>query len=242
MVAAAAWRTACDIASGVLDLLYPPYCLVCNTLGEEIICPICADSLITPVPPPYCLRCGQIQNGAECTKCVDYPRELIRCRAVGVYSGSLADLLHQLKYRDRPMLAGPLSAFMDDYLKVRAEIMNDLHFDAIVPVPLHKSRKKKRGYNQSQLLAEELGKRLGIQVEARALTRVRNTKSQVGKKRAERLDNLENAFLADRRKCHGKTYLLLDDVSTTGSTLRECAKALREAGATKIYAITMAAG
>ena len=105
-----------------------------------------------------------------------------------------------------------------------------------------RSRKKKRGYNQSQLLAEELGKRLGIHVEARALTRVRNTKSQVGKKRAERLDNLENAFLADRRKCHGKTYLLLDDVSTTGSTLRECAKALREAGATKIYAITMAAG
>jgi len=140
------------------------------------------------------------------------------------------------------MLAQPLAGLMENYLRIRAEIMNDLRFDAIIPVPLHKARKKKRGYNQSELLSKELGRLLGIPTDTSTLIRTRNTKPQVGKHRGARLINLDDAFKADPQRCSGKTFLLLDDVSTTGSTLCECAKALTIAGAKNIYAITMAAG
>jgi competence protein ComFC len=231
-----------NLFAGMIDLLYPPRCLLCGALGENSLCHGCLDTLITPVPLPYCLRCGQIKPGAECHKCVDFEASLIRCRAVGVYDGDLADIIHQLKYRDRPMLAQPLASIMADFLVVRAEIMNDLHFDAIVPVPLHKSRERSRGYNQSERIARHLSQSLNLLLDTKVLQRTRSTNSQVGKLRAERLSNLESAFRADPARCTGKTFLLIDDVLTTGSTLNECAKALLAAGANKVYAVTLALG
>jgi ComF family protein len=173
---------------------------------------------------------------------VNYPEGLVRCRAVGVHDGDLASLIHHFKYHDRPMLAGPLAKVMADYLIVRAEIMNDLKFDAIVPVPLHPSRERKRGYNQSERLSRELGQILQVPVGRSLVRRTRNTKSQVGKHRDERLKNLENAFLADAEQCNGKVVLLVDDVTTTGTTMSECASALLSAGAVKVYSIALAAG
>jgi ComF family protein len=231
-----------NFLAGLLDLIYPPSCVLCGQFGVELLCDKCRATLIIPVPEPYCLRCGQTLTGSECNKCIDYPAQLIRCRSVGVYDGQLADLIHQLKYRDRPMLARPLASVMAEYLTVRAEIMNDLAFDAIVPVPLHRYRYKRRGYNQSEELAKQLGKLLSIPVEVKLIARVRNTKPQVGKHRQERLHNLEEAFMATPHKVSGKTYLLVDDVSTTGSTISECSKALTTAGARQVFALTLAAG
>jgi ComF family protein len=231
-----------DFFHGLLDLLYPSKCLSCGELGNDIVCAGCLEELITPVPPPYCLRCGQIQPDVSCAKCLAYPVKLIRCRAVGVHEGKLADLIHQLKYRDRPMLGEPLGSVIAEYLRVRSEIMNHLEFDAVVPMPLHRSRQRSRGYNQSECLAVAVGKCLQIPVDRHAVSRIRNTKPQVGKRRSQRLTNLSGAFFAEADRCTGKTFLLVDDVSTTGTTLSECSKALLSAGAEKVYAVTLAAG
>jgi len=161
---------------------------------------------------------------------------------MGVLDGNLAELIHKLKYREQPMLAAPLGSLLADYLTVRAEIMNELRFDGIVPVPLHKSRERTRGYNQSELLAKELSRRLNVPTLSRSVKRVRNTKQQVGKVRSERLNNLKGAFEADPMLCVGKTFLLVDDVSTTGATISQCAEAMINAGAAKVYAITLASG
>jgi competence protein ComFC len=224
-----------DLFAGVLDLIYPPRCLLCELLGREILCDECLRSLITSVEAPYCLRCGQSQPGIECAKCVDFPAGLIRCRAVGQHEGELATLIHKLKYRNCPMLAKPLASLMSDFLAVRAEIMYNLEFDAVIPVPLHWSRLNSRGYNQSELLAKHLCAELGLTIELKVLTRVRRTKPQVGKRRQERLSNLKRAFSADQKRCDGRSFLLVDDVSTTGA-------ALLSAGAKEVFAIALASG
>ncbi len=230
-----------DLLRGLLDLVYPPHCLLCGTFGDFEICDPCIAQLIVPVPSPYCLRCGQIQPGAECLKCVDYPAMLLRCRSVGVYDGNLAEAIHKLKYQDRPMLAKPLSRIMADYLKVRSEIMGGLQFDSVVPVPLHNLRERHRGYNQSERLARGIASELGLRLDTKALVRTRRTRPQVGQHRSKRLVNLKGAFRADTVQCAGKTLLLVDDVSTTGSTISECARALIAAGANAVYAISLAA-
>jgi competence protein ComFC len=231
-----------ELIGGILELVYPPSCFVCHTMGTEVICDACLSTLIVPIPAPFCLRCGQLQLTTDCSKCKDYPDELIRCRAVGIHQGILSDLIHQLKYRDKPMLARPLSKLIVSFLQVRAEMMNNLSFDAIVPIPLHSVRERKRGYNQSVRLAIGVGEALSIPIANKAIARVRDTRQQVGMARSGRVKNLEGAFRSDPAVCRGKSFLLLDDVSTTGSTIREAAKELLASGAVKVYAITLAAG
>jgi competence protein ComFC len=231
-----------DFFEGVLQLLFPPHCLLCGVLGSASICETCLNSLIVPVPMPYCIRCGQVQLGSECSKCPDYPERLVRCRSVGVHQGQLAEVIYQLKYRDKPMLAEPLGKRMADFLVVRSEVFYDLKFNAIIPVPLHKHRERQRGYNQSNRLAIAVGKILDIPVDILALRRIRKTRQQVGMARSGRTQNLRGAFQASPTRCSNRTFLLLDDVSTTGSTITECAQELLRAGASKVYAVSLAAG
>ena len=233
---------AADFAEGLLQLLFPQHCILCEQFGDDWLCPDCVKLVIDPVPQPYCLRCGQTLVAESCFKCADYPSGLIRCRAVAIHHGTLAGLIHQLKYRDKPMLAGPLAGAMADYLTIRAEIFAGLRFNSIVPVPLHPKRQRTRGYNQSARLAEGIAAQLGIPVVSRALSRTIHTRQQVGMARSGRMENLKGAFTADPVYCVGRSILLVDDVMTTGSTFDECAEVLLAAGASSVYAIALAAG
>ena len=111
-------------------------------------------------------------------------------------------------------------------------------FDVVIPVLLHSGRKRERGYNQNDLLYREVAARLGIPVLTRALKRVRNTRSQTGLKREERLLNVKGAFrVKDKPAVSGRAVLLVDDVTTTGATLEACGEALILAGAGKVMAV-----
>jgi ComF family protein len=112
--------------------------------------------------------------------------------------------------------------------------------DVIVPVPLHPARLRRRGYNQAALLARELGRRVGLPVEERALQRVRATRSQMRLSAADRRRNVQGAFRCADGRVRGRRVLLLDDVCTTGATLEACADALRAGGAESVWALTLA--
>ncbi len=157
-------------------------------------------------------------------------------RGVVFYGGSIASAIHALKYKERKQLAAPLATFLIGYLED-----HPITFDALVPVPLHPDRLTIRGYNQSDLLAEQVGEARDIPVRTDLIVRTRDTKPQVHLRRGERFENVRQAFEpVQLGLLDGETVLLLDDVCTTGATLVACAEALNQTGAGDIWALTVA--
>ena len=226
-----------------LSLLYPPRCLVCRTLGESGLCAACLDG-IAPVAAPTCPTCGHpLAAEGICGNCSVRRPAFIRARSLGAYDGVLRAAIHQFKYRDRPQLAGPLGTRLAAFARAEAAALNDLRFDALLPVPMHAARRRTRGYNQSERLARVLATELGLPLFPDALVRTRSTRPQVGLTAEARLTNLSGAFDVRRPEAvAGKTLLLIDDVVTTGSSLYECTLALKAHGAKAVYALTLAAG
>jgi competence protein ComFC len=162
--------------------------------------------------------------------------------AAGEYSGVLQECIHWLKYRDRPMLAAPLGQILAAHARRNRAALAGLAFDAIVPAPLHAARLRVRGYNHAERLARVLGRELEIPVRTDLVRRVRATRPQVGLDGDARRNNLAGAFRANSAAVDGLALLVIDDVSTTGATFRECAKTLKKAGAQAVYCLSLGAG
>ncbi len=160
------------------------------------------------------------------------PRPVDRSRAIGEYDGALRDIVHALKYDGRRSLARPLAAMMANE---GADVLAGAH--AVVPVPLHPSRRRERGFDQAMDLSKALGSELCV-----ALRRVRATQSQASLPAAKRHRNVRGAFQVTRRaeSLRGAIVVLVDDVSTTGATLDACAVALKAAGVREVRALTAA--
>ncbi len=227
-----------------LSLLYPPRCLVCNTLGESGLCGGCAAQII-PIAAPFCAVCGQTlaPDDSGCADCRRRRPAFVRARSLGAYDGVLRHAIHQFKYRERPQLAGPLGRLLAAYAREQASALNDLQFDALLAVPMHPVRQRQRGYNQSARLAQVVGSELGLPTSPNALVRIRPTRPQVGLSAEARRTNLHGVFAVKQTEwVAGKTLLLMDDVVTSGSSLYECSVTLKAAGAAAVYALTLAAG
>jgi ComF family protein len=151
------------------------------------------------------------------------------------FSGPVREALHRLKYKKDIGLGEALSQpILDWFVRLNWPI------DIIVPVPLSPGRLRERGYNQVEYLARPLALGLGKAYKPKALSRIRETASQVGLNRLDRRNNVSGAFYSNSLIVHGKVVLVVDDVATTGATLDSCAKALLNAGAIHVYAITAA--
>ena len=218
-----------------LDLLFPSQCLGCGKHGS-FLCPSCETSL-PRLEPPYCKMCAQpVTSGSLCRDCVSAPPAAVDgIRAPFLMEGAIQEAIHALKYRNLRAAAPTLGRLLALWLE-----SNPLHGDVLVPVPLHRRRLRGRGYNQSALLAKEVGKRAGLPVVEYLLVRTRDTPSQVSlPSREERARNVEGSF-----KCVGKVQgqkiILVDDVVTTGSTLSACATALRFGGAGSVWGLALA--
>jgi ComF family protein len=236
-----AWRNIIRTwtAAGV-DLLFPPTCVACGRAGYRI-CPGCAQ-LVLPTPQTICRRCGRAQAAQvdRCNHCTDdaaFP--LQRARAAALHASPLREWIHLLKYEGRrdlaPLLARYLVAALDqpDWREIIPRL------DAVAPVPLHGERLRERGYNQAELLAQALCERRRLPLRVDLVQRSKLTRSQVGLNRAERKENVKDAFTAST-DCQGLHVLLIDDVYTTGATLCACAAALLKAGAVAVYALALA--
>ncbi|MCP4428778.1 MAG: ComF family protein, partial [Chloroflexi bacterium] len=158
-----------------------------------------------------------------------------RTRAAVLFTAPIPDIIHQMKYNGAFALAKPLADMMVD-----AWPRWQTRVNLAVSVPLHPDREKKRGYNQSDLLAEHFCRRLNLAGDRRALRRVRNTPPQVGLAATDRQTNVADAFQADRARVAGKDVLLIDDVCTTGSTLKAAGQALLAAGARRVSGYCLA--
>lgn len=157
---------------------------------------------------------------------------------VGRYSDSLRDSLRRFKFGNKPSYYRAFGKLMALKVQNTAQMV---HFDMIIPVPLYQSRKKQRGYNQAELLAEQVSKELKLPCKKNLLIKVRASKSQSVLNREERLINLDDAFMVtDEELLQGKNILLIDDIVTTGSTVNQCCKALKLAGTGMVTAAVIA--
>lgn len=231
-------------AAALLNLLFPPQCLSCDALvgAHGTLCMDCWRG-VHFIAPPCCACCGlpfefDIGEGAMCGECLREAPPFARARAALRYDDHSRALITKFKYADQTLLA-PI------YGKWLASAGRELiaASDVIVPVPLYYWRFVGRRYNQAALIAQALARHSSLPVLPDALLRTRHTQPQAGLTRAQRLDNVKGAFEANPRRAgdiHGKGVLLIDDVMTTGATIRQCARALTAAGAASVNVLTLA--
>lgn len=227
---------------GLADLLYPPRCLLCKkNIKKTAICSDCLEGF-KPLSSPLCAICGEqfkTESGEDhpCGTCIKDRPSFDRAASAFLYNEAMKGAVHLFKYKGKTTLSGPLSKSLAQHPLFKE------NYDAILPVPLHIKRLRRRGYNQSQLLAAELGRTggSGIKDNPWLLQRIRPTLSQAGMKRKERIKNLKGAFMLRKgATVKGMSLLLIDDVYTTGSTVEECAKVLKKGGAEKVNVLTLA--
>ncbi len=187
--------------------------------------------------PPLCPKCGRPQSSAIlCPNCIGWQAEIDSIRSPFRFDGVIRQAIHQLKYRNLRALAVLLAQLLDDYLA-----SNPVPGEVLVPVPLHQKRLRERGYNQSSLLAQELGKLTNLPVVDDYLIRQRYAPPQARTSTVnERRSNVASAFFCRDRRLKDKQVLLIDDVSTSGATLDACSRALKEAGAASVWGLVVA--
>lgn len=218
----------------LVDWLYPPQCAGCGKFGYRW-CDDCQNKVLE-IHQPYCLKCGSPTKGEKiCASCATIEPVYDAIRAYALYEEPLRAALHRLKYHRDIALA-------DIFAMHLIKLFNQMAWevDWITAVPLGVVRLKERGYNQASLLAYPLSLATRVPYHSKLLKRVRETASQVKLSVQERQANVAGAFSANSDLVAGKNVLVIDDVTTTGSTLNACAQALKTAGANHIYGLTLA--
>lgn len=223
------------------DALYPLDC-TCDVCGEELVedtryrlCSECIANLPF-VKGHICLNCGMPLDDESdyCNRCQNQKSSFVKNRSPLVYDGEVKRMIHKLKFGKKKYIAQTLGALMaDKYLE------SGMDSEIIVFVPMSESELKKRGFNQAELLAMEVGRRLDIPV-LPALVKIKDTSQQKELKGKDRASNLEGAFACLFEQVKGRKILLVDDVFTTGATANECANTLLKAKAREVCVLTAA--
>jgi ComF family protein len=235
-----------SLKDALADLFFPRICAFCGSKHMPLncfICPGCYDS-IRLVTSPACILCGSPIPGVHpaefrtCGRCLVDPPPFDRVRFGVHYEGKLRDALVKFKYGGSLDAGRVLSAILVDAFQLHFQASE---FDLILPVPIHPRRIRKRGFNQAVILAKQLSAVSGIPLYRNILRKVKDTPPQVGLGRKERSWNLKGSFgVSGPGVVKGRRVLLLDDVSTTGATIRETAKTVRKAGALRVSAFVLA--
>jgi ComF family protein len=223
----------------LFNLVMPPKCLACNNIVEEqgIICANCYPDL-SVIGTHKCHRCGlpfEFDHGpkAICATCTTDKPKFDMARAFCAYEGLGGDLATKLKFGDKTSLAPYMARLM---CVAGSGLIKKA--DVITAVPLYRTRKLKRKYNQAALLAQYIAKYSGIKYEPFLLKRIKNTKQQTKLSKLQRQQNVAGAFEA--KTLQGKRVLVIDDVMTTGATMSACARALKKQGTKKVYGLVFA--
>nr|WP_304711198.1 ComF family protein [uncultured Acetatifactor sp.] len=235
-------RAAAKAWEGVLQLLYPLRCPACDgivTPAGEKICLECLGRLRL-LTPPWCMKCGKklAEEGEFCADCRRKSHVFDRGRALYSYESAAASV-YRFKYGGRREYSDFYGEQLTEYL---GDFIRSVRPDAIIPIPLHRKRMAARGYNQAQLLAEAVEKRMGIPVYRDFLLRVKNTAPLKYENPKERQNNLKRAFNIARNDVKLKRVVVVDDIYTTGSTMDEAAGVLKASGVEVVCFIALASG
>lgn len=225
------------------SLVWPDHCLVCRSFLEQPdergVCRECLAPLRPRPDAVTCPRCGYplATPLALCPPCRGTAFLFDRARSVGEYAGSLRELIHHFKFAGASRLAGPLAGLLADAARLDGYLPAGA---CVAAVPLHRRRRRQRGYDQAELLARAVARRLGLP-HRRLLLKVRAVPPQSSLGLAERAANIRGAFRARRlRRGAPPTVILVDDIFTTGATLNDACRALTEAGVEAIRVLTLA--
>lgn len=228
-------------AARAADAFYPPVCLNCHErIAEQKmwLCGDCFDGL-SYVPEQHCPRCGFPTEESECSNCAENSYVFTQAVSVFLHEASAKTLVHALKYDGRTALA---DWFANQMYKTALYERPLTEVDYVTSVPLHRVRRRERGFNQSELIARALASRLEKPYTGEALVRRAYTASQTLLSGESRRKNIRGAFRTGRLNPQGKSFLLVDDVFTTGTTVNEAAKVLLQQGAAQVYVITACHG
>lgn len=227
------------LATGLINLFFPPKCYLCNSLSQELVCERCRQSLPL-IADHICIRCGKPSHYTvdKCRECRGKRLYFKMARSLGLYEGGLKEAIHCFKYQNGKNLAPLFSDLILSSSLCDAEFWK---VDLVTCVPSTAFKVAKRGYNQAAVLAKEIALRIG-KPNHNTIHRTRRTKDQNKLSLDERRENVKGAFRVvpparDLKGCH---ILLVDDVYTTGSTINECAQALKKAGAGQVNVLTIA--
>lgn len=230
------WAEAARVLRGVERWFLPAECLLCErpiTPAEDdpLVCSLCRSRWL-PLPDPLCSRCGQpLEGDLACRICTDWRAGFTGVRSAVWLSGTAREAVHHLKYNGWWRVVEAMAPVMRSLEPLRGTVV-------LVPVPLGAARRRERGYNQSELLAQAVSGMLGIPVRPDLLRRRRDTDRQTGLAPDGRRANVAGAF--EGRSTGGRRPVLVDDVFTTGATLHAAAEALFDAGAGEVSAVTFA--
>lgn len=232
------------IIKRLIDFIYPRRCPICHEIvgiNEGLSCIKCREKLVY-VKEPYCMKCGKPLKDDEkeyCIMCLTNKYNFNEGRSTFVYDDTMRFSIYRFKYGDRPEYAEFYSK--EIYKKYKRKI-KDWNADMIIPVPLHKSRLVKRGFNQAYLIAKELSKLSGIPVDENYLIRDKKTSAQKSLNASERANNIKNAFKIKKNKVKLKSVILIDDIYTTGATVNEISRVLKDNGVSNVYFLCVSTG
>jgi competence protein ComFC len=224
-----------QLGKTIADFFFPPRCIECAKFGS-LLCEGCIKKLPW-IMPPFCRKCGKPETSGElCSSCWSATISIDGIRSAFRFEGTIRKTIHEFKYYNLKALSNAIAELLFTYLK-----NNPVPGDFLLPVPLHRRRLHQRGYNQSYLIARELGKLINLPILQKGLIRITDSKPQAQASNvSERLRNVYNAFSCSSTIFSGKRLILIDDVCTTGATLEACTIALKAAGASQVWGLTIA--
>ena len=224
-----------------LGILYPQTCYFCGKICVTPMCSECAKK-ITYIDEPRCKKCGKPIRYEEKEYCSDCEQQNFcyeQGRSLWLHKGPVKWSIYQFKYKNHRVYA---EYYARELYRIYGQKIKAWSIDVIIPVPLHWKRRRKRGYNQAEMLAKELGRISGIRVETRNIKRIRETKPQKEMNHKQRKRNVRDAFRVTKRWKGGGNVLLIDDIYTTGNTIDAVARKLKEKGASKVMFLTISIG
>lgn len=231
----------------LLNLVYPKICLACRRKLKDIpsvdnlVCLKCWSAIQRNIPP-FCSCCGRHMEQPVkniCLSCIKKPLHFNRAFSPCVYAGTIKELIHAFKYKNKDHLGFTLSRLMIEFIKEYNLNLNILDF--IIPMPLHKVRLREREFNQAEVLSKYIAAEFKKPLLVDSLKRIGNSRTQTDLETEERFLNVKGIFSIDKKEAvKGKNILLVDDVLTSGATSSEAASALKQAGANLVFVLTLA--
>ncbi|MBM4270617.1 MAG: ComF family protein [Deltaproteobacteria bacterium] len=234
------------ILAGLADLVFPPRCLSCDVIVDyQNTFPFCGScsNEIHFITAPLCSRCGIPFPGSAggnhlCGDCITSPPPYSVARSLGRYETILLETIHRFKYHGKIATGKILGKMMAEFDYPELSIAD---YSLIMPVPLHPKRLRERGFNQSLILSREIIKKFPVMLDFMTLSRHIYTDPQINLGKVERESNVRGVFrVRDARKIQGQKIILIDDVYTSGSTVKECARVLRNCNAAEVAVLTIA--
>lgn len=237
------WGNVRKLAEPLVAAIYPRRCPVCDGIvAGGLICPSC-EGKMTVIREPYCMKCGKelADSGAElCDDCRRAPHVFLQNRAVFRYTKAARGSIVRFKFHNKREYA---DYYADTAKKLLSDYIERIQPDVIVPVPMYRKKKVKRGYNQAEVFAVRLAEEFRIPCVKDGLLRVRHTTPLKELSKEQRREELAEAFYVDGKKFGERnTALVTDDIYTTGATLDACSRALLNGKSEKVYGMTLAIG